>query len=161
MFCFGIHYNPPTGLRSGSKINISVKQNECLQLMQEAGQGEEQEIHQHVVKTKTSYVEGSGLPAYFCCGRKYGGLHRYLSNHSPKCVCRFGMYCLKSTGRRLNRLHSCPIETTGFDSLKDPSFFPLCWMTYFPRHHLVLFCFVLFSLSFSFSLWFGGELILQ
>ena len=45
-----------TALKKISKINISMKQNECLQLIQEAGQGEKQELFQHIVKIKASYA---------------------------------------------------------------------------------------------------------
>ena len=45
-----------TALKKTSKINISMKQNECLQLIEEAGQGEKQEIFQHIVKVKHRYA---------------------------------------------------------------------------------------------------------
>lgn len=47
---------PTAALRSGSKMNISVKQNECLQLIQDIWQCEEQKIYQHIVRANQNQL---------------------------------------------------------------------------------------------------------
>lgn len=57
IFYSWLNHALPTALRSWSKKNISVKQNECLQLIQDVWQLEEQKIYQHRVKVNREQLQ--------------------------------------------------------------------------------------------------------